>query len=93
MTISRLISLILCVLYLIFATIAEGFKGFFYTTAFLLLPMACIWFPDEMGEYTGPSMGKGGYINTATPSCFVTFIGWVFLLFPIFVGIYALVTS
>ena len=92
MTISRLLSLILCVLYLIFAAIGGGFKGFLYTTAFLLLPMACVWFPDEMGQYTGTSMGKG-YINTTTPSCFVTFIGWIFLLFPIFVGIYAMLSS
>ena len=89
MTISRLISLILCVLYLIFAIIGGGFKGFFYTTAFLILPMSCIWFPNEIGGYTGTSMGKG-YVNVQTPSCFILFIGWIFLLFPIFAGIYAI---
>jgi hypothetical protein len=48
---------------------------------YLLIPLACIWFGDEMGNYTGTLPGPG--INKATPGCLVKVAGWVLLFFPI----------
>ena len=48
---------------------------------YLVLPLLCIWFGDEMGNYTGTLPGPA--INKTTPGCLVTFIGWVLLLLPV----------
>lgn len=45
----------------------------------LLLPLALIWFPDELGSLTG-YVGKGGNINTETPPILVSIAGWFFLV-------------
>lgn len=45
----------------------------------LLLPLALIWFPDELGSMTG-YVGRGGNINTETPSILVSIAGWFFLV-------------
>lgn len=55
----------------------------------LLLPLTLIWFPDELGSFTG-YVGKGGNIDTETPPILVSIAGWFFLVgFPVlmyFVG-------
>ena len=43
---------------------------------YLLLPLLCIWYGDEMGNYTGTR------INKATPGCLVKAGGWVLLVLP-----------
>lgn len=48
---------------------------------YLLIPLLCIWFGDEMGNYTGTLPGPA--INKPTPGCLVTFAGWVLLFLPI----------
>lgn len=48
--------------------------------AYLLLPLSCIWFSDEMGNYTGTLPGPA--INKYTPGCVVKVAGWVLLLLP-----------
>jgi hypothetical protein len=51
---------------------------------FLILPLACIFFSDAMGGYTGMSrLGAGPWITKTTPGCFVAFVGWLLLLFPL----------
>jgi hypothetical protein len=44
----------------------------------LLLPLALISFPDELGRFTG-YVGRGGNIDTETPAVLVAFMGWFFL--------------
>jgi hypothetical protein len=44
----------------------------------LLLPLGCIWFPDEIGGLTG--YFKTGYVNVETPGAIISFIGWLFLV-------------
>ncbi len=52
----------------------------------LLLPMACIWFPDAMGNLKGVSFGLGRpKITHSTPDDFVAIGGWLLLLSPVFV--------
>ena len=45
----------------------------------LLLPLALIWFPNELGGFTG-YVGRGGNINTETPPILVSIMGWFFLV-------------
>ena len=54
---------------------AEVVKG----CVVLLLPLALIWFPDELGRFTG-YVGRGGNIDTETPAVLVAFMGWFFLV-------------
>jgi hypothetical protein len=59
----------------------------------LLLPLACIWFADAMGKYTGFSPLGQLNITKETPGCLVALVGWILLLLPIWVVIiWALVT-
>ena len=51
------------------------------TSGYLLLPLLCIWFGDEMGGYIGSLPGPA--INKPTPGCLVKVAGWVLLLFPV----------
>lgn len=45
----------------------------------LLLPLALIWFPEELGSFTG-YVGRGGNIQTETPPILVSIMGWIILL-------------
>lgn len=45
----------------------------------LLLPMVLIWFPDEIGGFTG-YVGHGAHVDTETPSFLVSAAGWIFLV-------------
>ena len=44
----------------------------------LLLPLACIWFPEEMGDYTGNLSFP--HITKATPAAVIRVGGWFLLL-------------
>ncbi|HEY2416205.1 MAG TPA: hypothetical protein VGI40_28450 [Pirellulaceae bacterium] len=45
----------------------------------LLVPLGLIWFPEELGCFTG-YVSRGGYINNETPPTLVAFMGWLFLV-------------
>ena len=48
----------------------------------VLLPLAFIWFPDEIGGITG-CFGRGQKVNTETSPAVASFLGWFFLVgFP-----------
>lgn len=51
----------------------------------LILPLACIWFADAMGDYTGPTSSVA--ITSQTPGWLVCFGGWLVLLLPVIIGI------
>jgi hypothetical protein len=49
----------------------------------LLLPLAFIWFPKEIGGITA-SFGIGQRVDTQTPPVVVSCVGWFFLVgFPL----------
>jgi hypothetical protein len=48
---------------------------------FCVVALACIWFPEALGDYTG------GRISRASPAPFVWFFGWVVLLLPMLVAL------
>jgi hypothetical protein len=43
---------------------------------FCIVPLACIWFPAAMGDYTG------GLVLRRSPAVFVFVLGWIVLLLP-----------
>ena len=81
----RIASLIISAVYLIAAVFTKGMEGVLHLLAFLLLPLACIWFPEELGSFNG--VVRGQYINTKTPGCLVAFGGWLLLALPVIIGI------
>lgn len=50
------------------------------TAGALLLPLACIWLGDELGDYIGLLPGPG--ISKPTPGWMVRLGGWFLLLLP-----------
>jgi hypothetical protein len=88
---NRILSGLLALIYLIFAFCAGGPQTGLKVLAFLILPLACIWFSDSMGNYTGKFPISGGGINQPTPGCLVCIGGWLLLLMPIFAGIVSLI--
>jgi hypothetical protein len=50
----------------------------------LVLPLALIWFPDEIGSFTG-YVGHNGTVDTETPPAIVAGLGWFFLVAPLVV--------
>jgi len=88
---SRIISLIIAISYLAIAFFGEGGEAFLSTLIFLILPLACIWFSEAMGGYTG--IMRGQTITSATPGCFVAFGGWLLLLVPVIIGVISACTK
>lgn len=73
------------VVYLGFSVTVGGAEGMLKMLLFCIIPLACIWFPEELGDYTGLFLFDS--ITTASPPGFVWFLGWVVLLVPPFVAL------
>lgn len=83
--IGRTLSLIVAAVYLAITGIYASSQGKLLTDlliigAALLFPLACIWFPDELGEYMGALPAPG--ITRKSPGWMVRIGGWVLLLLP-----------
>lgn len=77
---SRPLSLLLVLAYFTAAGMVAGPLSALKTLAAMLLPLACIWFPDALGEHTQ------GHVNRPSAPAFVWCLGWVLLLLPIALG-------
>ena len=83
--VGRTLSLIISAAYLVITAFFAYSRGKLLTDllivcAALLLPLACIWFGDEFGEYVGTVPGPA--INRKSPGWMVKIGGWVLLLLP-----------
>ena len=86
---NRILSGLLAIIYAVGAFVGGGGEVGLKVVAFLILPLGCIWFGDEMGDYIGPT-SRGAITNT-TPGWLVCAGGWLLLLLPVVIGIiYAL---
>jgi hypothetical protein len=83
--ISRGLSLVISVGYLIIGLMSGDPAGVVMMAIYLLLPLACIWFSEEMGDFTG--VMRGHLITSRTPGCFVAAGGWLLLLLPVIAAI------
>ena len=94
MELSKIISLIIAILYLvciIAATVYEAkdeqisapevFENFFGLFLWLAISLGCIWWGDELGE--GLVGAKYGLISEPSAGWGVRMMGWVLLLLPL----------
>ncbi len=88
---NRILSGVLAGIYLILAFVGGGIEAALRILLYLLLPLACIWFGDEMGDYTGIVRGQG--ITKSSPGWLVRILGWLLLLMPIIAGFIMLFQS
>jgi hypothetical protein len=82
---NRLLSGVLAAIYIVIAFCFGGAEAGFKIGLFLILPLACIWFSEPMGGYTGPVWR--GVITSPTPAIFVCIGGWLLLLLPLIIGV------
>ena len=73
---ARVGSLVIAVLYVGVSLTANGLETALRVFMFCLLPLACIWFPQAMGDFVG------GRMTASSPAVFVWTLGWVVLLLP-----------
>ena len=81
---SKIAAVLIAIAYLVITIIDEhGFnRGVMGLATVLLVPLALIWFPDEIGSATG-SVGHG-HVDAETPPALVSFMGWFLLVgFPV----------
>lgn len=72
-------------MYLTASFLAGGLEALLKTLAFCILPTACIWFPEPLGDYTGLFLLDS--ITSPSPALFVWAMGWLVLLLPAIVVI------
>jgi hypothetical protein len=77
---SRLLAIIIVLAYIIGAGLIAGMVSALKVLAAMLLPLACIWFPEAMGDYTQ------GHVNKQSSPAFVWFLGWTLLFLPAIVA-------
>ncbi len=87
---SRLLStLFALVILIVAASLGAGIAGILGLVVFLLLPMACIWFSDAMGNLTGIRMGLvRPTITSPTPGIAIALGGWILMFVRFAVMIY-----
>jgi hypothetical protein len=78
---NRILSGAVAAIYVIAALATAGAEHAFLLCLYLLFPLACIWFGDAMGGFTGPAGTIG--ITASSPGVFVRILGWVILLLPV----------
>jgi hypothetical protein len=84
---TRIIAVLIAIAYVVAMIVHEHEinRGVVYMCLTLLVPLALIWFSEELGSFTG-YVGRGGDIDTETPPPLVAFIGWFFLLgYPVII--------
>jgi hypothetical protein len=77
---SRILSLLVAIGYVVAAVIDAGgaTAEMLLGCLVLLLPLALIWFPEEIGDATG-FVGRG-HVDAETPAVLVSIMGWFLLV-------------
>lgn len=80
----KALSLSLAGLYLLFAyfKMCDNTLDFIEIAGALTLPLACIWFSEQVGAYTGPTFSAGIIWRESHPDM-IRLIGWIILLLPL----------
>lgn len=79
---SKILGLVIALGYIAIAVAMSGWdtEGVAVICLSLSLPLAFIWFPDEIAAYTRIAAKGGGRFNTETPASMVTLVGWLCLV-------------
>jgi hypothetical protein len=80
---ARALSLLVAVAYILLAILLGDQADAVMVGACLLLPLACIWFPEPMGDFIGSS-GRG-YVDRPSPDRAIFIAGWVLLFLPVLI--------
>jgi len=90
--VARKLSLAIALVYLVAALIYGGWELLLIAAIVLIMPMAMIWFGDEIGDYVGGfhRIGKP-YITKRSPGSLVSLFGWALLLAPVVIIVLRLV--
>ena len=78
-TISKIAAVVIAIGYAIAIVVNVGFKIHATSALLLAVPLALIWFPEELGSYTG-YVSRGSTIDTETPPFIVAGLGWLLLV-------------
>lgn len=73
------VSLTIAAIYILITLMAMGPLPAAGCTVATLFPLVMIWFPDELGSYTGGA-GHGQRIDQESPPWAVAGLGWIFLI-------------
>ena len=76
---SQTLSLLLAAAYLVTGCWTGGWQACLGILVCLSLPLACIWFPEELGDL-GAIKGRP---TSKSPASLVLFGGWILLLLPL----------
>lgn len=76
---NRFLSLAVCGVY-VYAVYSgtESAEKTFRACFGLIFPLACIWFGEQLGQYTG--FMRGRYVSETTPGLLVAAGGWFVLI-------------
>ncbi len=80
---NRILSALVAVIYFVGAFVAGGGETGCKALSFVIFPLACIWFSDAMGGYTGVWISWP--ITATSPGVIVCILGWLVLLMPLFI--------
>jgi hypothetical protein len=72
---NRIVSGVIALALITFWTFSGGVAGFLMGSLLMFLSLACIWFPEELGNRTA-----GASLLSQAPSSAVRFVGWLLLL-------------
>ena len=78
----RIVSGLIALSYIVVSGFAAGAEGLFKMAMFCVLPLACIWFPELLANYTGFALMRGPAITRSSPPGCVFVLGWLILLLP-----------
>ena len=78
-TTAKLISLAIATIYVVSLGVTRSLEATVQFSMFLLLPLALIWFPEQLGRATGYFV-KGSYVDSESPPILLSILGWFFLL-------------
>jgi len=78
-TIPKLISVVIAGGYAVMLIASKNAELAFRGCFTLLFPLALIWFPEEIGSFTGCFV-RGHQVTAETPAVFVSAMGWFFLV-------------
>jgi hypothetical protein len=78
-TISKLVALAMALACALGMLVVQGIQAAAAAGASLVVPLALIWFPEEIGSYTG-YVGRGATIDAETPPFIVAGLGWLLLI-------------
>ena len=81
LTWNRILSGLLAASYVVIGLGSGSGETALKALVFVILPLACIWFSEPMGGFTG--LSGNIWITAPSPSIFVCIAGWLLLVLPL----------